>query len=299
MTQHATKTRAAASRPLADHGTLSRAKYHGCKCDPCRDYLAAYQRTRYRKIGYGTWQPLVDAEPVRQHLLALNAAGLSYEVIAERAGMYTATVTGFVYDLSPKIKRKKRTRRETAERLLAITADTVTPGMVNAVGAVRRIRALAALGFPMRSLAGRIGVAQTTVWRITQQTEMYRPTSRAVADCYEQLRNERPEDHGIPPGVAARTRRWAAEQQWPDPLWWEDMGHLDDPTFDPAAVERHLNRDELAALRRREIEHLDSYGCTPEVIAERLDMALSSVRAIVLEIHTGQRRDRTTRKDAA
>jgi hypothetical protein len=299
MTQRATETAAAGKRPIADHGTLSRAKYHGCKCEPCRDYLANYQRTRYRKIGYGTWQPLVDAEPVRQHLLALNAAGLSYDVIAERAGMYTATVTGFVYDLGTKIKRKKRTRRETAKRLLAITADTVTPGMVNAVGTIRRIRALAANGWPMRGLASHIGVAQTTVWKITQQTEVYRHTSRAVADCYEALRNERPEDHGVPPWVAARTRQWAAEQQWPDPLWWEDMGRIDDPTFDPAAVERELNRDELGALRREEIEHLDSYGCTPEVIAERLDMALSTVRAIVQEIHTGQRRDRTTRKDAA
>lgn len=298
MTQTATETRAAGHRPLPDHGTLSRAKYHKCKCQPCRDYIAAYQRTRYRKIGYGTWQPLVDAEPVRQHLLALNAAGLSYEVIAERTGLYTATVTGFVYDLSPKIRRKKRTRPDTAAKILAVTADSVTPGMVSAVGSVRRIRALAAVGFPMRSLAPRIGVAKTTVWRITQQTEVYRPTSRAVADCYTDLRDQRPEDHGIPPWLAARTRQWAADRQWPDPLWWEDMGHIDDPMFDPAAAERELKRNELAALRRQEIAHLAAFGREPEEIAERLDMALSTVRTIVQEIHTGQRRDRT-RDEAA
>lgn len=284
----------ARTRPLPNHGTLSRYKYHRCRCQPCRAESAAYQRTRHRKKGYGTWAPLVDAEPVRQHLLALNAAGLSYAVIAERIGKSTATVTGFVYDVSPRRPRKKRATPEVAEAILAVTATDVMPGQVDATGTGRRVQALAAIGWPMRRLGPYVGVHPACVGRLAGQAFVYRSTARTVSEAYERLQHQVPEEHGVSLATAVKTRKWAARQGWPDPVWWDDMGRIDDPTFDPATAERALNRDQLAAHRRAEIAHLYSFGLTEETIAARLGMAPSTVLAITAEIRTGQRRDRTS-----
>lgn len=284
------------AKPLPPHGTLSRHKHYKCRCETCFEGYRTYQRARHRKQGYGTWQPFIDAEPVRQHLLALKAAGIGYTLVADHLGVTKTTITRFIYDLSASQPRKKRTRPDIANRILAITAADITPGMVDATGTRRRIQALAALGWPMRSLGPHTGMHPAQVGRIANQKYVYRPTQQAVADCYEKLRDLRPEDHGILPGSALKTRNKARREGWKDPLWWEDMGHIDDPDFDPAAVEREPNRDELAALRRADIEHLARFGCNPEEIHRRLDeeVALSTVRAIVREVRTGQRRDRLT-----
>lgn len=223
------------TKTLPAHGTLSRHKYHKCACEPCREASAAYQRSRYRRIGYGSWQPLVDAEPVRQHLLQLRSAGISINKVAEASGLYLATVTGILYGLGPNKTPKKRLRPETAAKILAVQPGTVTPGIVDPTGTRRRLQALAANGWPMKSLAPHIGVAPATVARLTRQKYLFGATAQAVANAYAQLRDQRPEDHGIPAGVTRKARNHADEQGWPTPDYWDDMGHIDDPGFDPNA----------------------------------------------------------------
>lgn len=281
-----------AARTLPVHGTLSRRKYHGCTCEPCVENYREYSRLRHRKKGYGTWQPYVDAEPIREHLIALHATGLSYAVIAERIGHNTATVTGFIYDLGPKRSRKKRATPELAAKILAVAAGDLTPGMIDATGTGRRIRALAAIGWPTRPLAPHIGIATASVGRLANQKYVFRATATAVASAYEDLRHKRPEDHDILPWVALKTRNWAAHHNWRDPQWWDDMGHIDDPTFDPDAAEKPLGRNELAAVRRAEVAHLDAFNLSDDEIADRLGMAVSTVKGIVLELRRGERRDR-------
>ncbi|MBQ1164645.1 hypothetical protein KBZ21_42470, partial [Streptomyces sp. A73] len=60
---------------LPPHGSLSRHKHHGCDCQLCHSNYRDYETRRYRLRGYGTWQPLADAQPVREHVSALVAAG--------------------------------------------------------------------------------------------------------------------------------------------------------------------------------------------------------------------------------
>jgi lambda repressor-like predicted transcriptional regulator len=280
-------------RTLPDHGTLSRYKHHGCKCDTCRAGYCAYQRTSRRRRGYGTWQPFVDAEPIRQHILTLHGSGMSYASIAKAAGLYEATVTGFIYKLSRKDPLKKRATPAIAAKILAVKADPLLSGRVDATGARRRIQALAANGWPMASLAEAIGVSPDTVNRITRQRSVYVATARSVADVFERYSNEAPQNHGVPQWKVDRTRNEAQTKRWPDPVWWEDMGHIDDPNFDPNDAEKRLGRNELAALRRAEVEHLASFGFNAEEIDDRVDLALSTIRAILAELRTGQRRDRT------
>lgn len=280
-------------RPIAEHGTLSRYKHHGCRCDTCCNGYRAYQRTTRRRRGYGTWQPFVDAEPVRQHINALHNAGMSYASIAQAAGLYEATVTGFIYTLGAKAPRKEKATPDIANSILAVTADPMLSGWVDATGTRRRIQALAANGWPMPSLARPIGINTCSVNRITRQTRVFTSTARAVLDVYSTYSAASPQVHGIPLWKSDRAQREAHAKGWPTPQWWEDMGHIDDPAFDPAAAERTLTRNELAAHRRDEVEHLAGYGYDAAAIAQRLDMHVKSVRSILAELRTGQRRDRT------
>lgn len=281
------------TRTIADHGTLSRYKHHGCKCETCRASYCAWQRNRYRRRGYGTWQPFVDAEPIRQHITALHTVGMSYASIAKAADMHEATVTGFIYALSARDPRKEKATPNIAARILAVTADPMLSGWVNATGTRRRIQALAANGWPMGALAASIKVNTSTVNRLTRQQHVYATTARAVASTYNKYATTSPQDHGVPQWKSDRARQEAATKKWPDPVWWDDMGHIDDPDFDPATAEKKLGRDELAAIRRAEVEHLAAFGLDAEEINKRVDLALSTIRAILAELRTGQRRDRS------
>lgn len=284
----------ATDRQPPHHNNLTCVKEYNCHRPECMERSRAYQRLRYRRRGYGTWDPFVDAEPIRQHLLNLKADGISCAQVAEVAGLYTATVSGFLYDLNASRPRKKRATREIAEKILAVTVEQCTPHVVDATGTRRRLQALARLGWPMKTLGPRIGVNPATVNRLALQDNVYAKSAAAVADAYEDLRHQSPEDHGVIPGVARKIRNWAANEGWRDPQWWEDYGRIDDPAFDPDAADRELNFHERAELRREEIIHLAWSGHEPEHILARLDneVSISTVRQIVNEWRSGEKRQR-------
>lgn len=289
-----------AVKPLPEHGTLSRAKYHKCHCDKCRTTSADYQRNRHRKRGYGTWQPLIDAEPVRQHLAMLREHGISYIRAAELAGLYAPTVGRLLYTVGGR-KPVKRVRPETAAAILAVQPGAIDAHRTDATGTHRRIQALAANGWPLRRLAPHFGVNPSTPGRLLAQTTLCTTTAKAVADAYEHLQHQQPEDHGVNPWDANRARQNAAAAGWRDPLWWDDMGGIDDPTFDPDTAERELSEREEQKLRLQEIRHLARFGLDPEEIRSRVggDLTARYVKDIVKEVRTGKKRDRSKKPVAA
>ncbi|MBQ1167140.1 hypothetical protein KBZ21_54995, partial [Streptomyces sp. A73] len=56
-----------------------------------------YENRRYRLRGYGTWQPLADAPPVREHVSALVAAGYTLTSIAAASDTDAATLQRVLY----------------------------------------------------------------------------------------------------------------------------------------------------------------------------------------------------------
>ncbi|MFJ9420762.1 hypothetical protein [Streptomyces sp. NPDC101249] len=283
------------ARQAPHHRNLTCVKEYRCKRPECLERNRTYQNLRYRKQGYGTWQPLVDATPIREHLTMLKTHGVSCAQVAEITGLYTATVTGFLYDLGPKRPRKKRATPEIAAKILAVTVDQGSPHLVDSTGTRRRLQALACIGWPMKTLAPYIGVHSATANRLALQDRVSRSSATAVAGCYARLRDQNPEDHGVVAGVARRVRNAAALEGWRDPQWWEDYGRIDDPGFDPATVPSEPGFLERARIRREEIIHFAWHGDTPEQILDRLngEVSIATVRQIVHEWRTGQKRQRT------
>lgn len=245
------------------HGTTAGANA-GCHCHACLYARSEYDCTRRRQICYGTWQPFIDAEPVRQHLRQLGAAGLGWQRVATITGVKNGTLSAILYG-RPGQQPTKLIRPYLAEKILAVqaTPDLIAPSTpVPAVGTVRRLRALVALGYPVRHLAEHLPVQFQTVQRIVSRNPptVTNEVAKATVVLYDRLWNTVPEGTW----VHRRTRRMAEARGWGSPLVWDDatiddldatptVGGDDDRDVDDVLVGEVLaGRAPLSALNEAE-----------------------------------------------
>lgn len=226
-------------RARHEHGTHAAFALDGCRCRPCRDATAAYSRRRNKGLAYGTWEPLVDAAPVREHLAALSAAGIGWKRAASLAGVAPSTVSKLLYGLGERPPSTRRVRPETARRLLAVrpSLDVMTGGArVDATGTHRRLRALACLGWSDRQLGLRLGVDSGNYGALMRQREVSVTRARDVVRLYDELWRSGPAetDHRTRQS-ASRARNRARAAGWAPPMAWDD-DTIDDPVARPAPV---------------------------------------------------------------
>jgi hypothetical protein len=241
------------------HGTSTAYMTHKCRCDVCRTEHSRRQK-RYRVDKARGVAKLVDAEPLRDHVDKLYAAGMSQWDITIAAGWKSRNALADAY------RRDKVTPR-TMQRVLAVTAPPVTRrnGYVDATASRRRLQALAVMGWPTRGIAARLGNldAQTYVYIQNGRTKtIRRRTEQAIADLYDELWDQR--------GPAARTRSIALRKGWLPPLAWDDET-IDDPAatghgagWEPRKRDRDALVEDFTELRRN--------GATFAACAMRLGM---------------------------
>lgn len=99
------------------------------------------------------------------------------------------------------------------------------PRMVDAVGTVRRLRALMAIGWPTAKLAAELGVSPHWIRRLAGSRRRVRVgTAESVTSLYERL--------GGHPGPSAVTVGVARRLGYVPPIGWDD-DDLDDPAARP------------------------------------------------------------------
>lgn len=281
---------------MSEHGTITRFK-RGCSCDPCRLRWNAYQR-RVRKLkAYGRWQPwadLVDAEPVRRHVRALQAAGLGLDRLVELSGIGEGTLFPLLYGEPPKgLGPTKRMRRDRAESILAVraTMDTLALGArIDATGTRRRLEALAALGWSSTVLAAKLGRPATAVRRTRSARLVTVKSARQIRALYDNLWDQRP-PMSTPDerGLVTKTIRLAQRRGWAPPMAWDD-DTIDDPTAQPEGLG---NRDRRRILPQDdELLWLLEMGETDEAIAQRFGASVNAV-------HQARHRAAHTRSEKA
>ncbi|MFE4915881.1 hypothetical protein ACFRCX_30725 [Streptomyces sp. NPDC056652] len=164
----------------------------------------------------------------------------------------------------------------------------VTQGNVSSVGAVRRIRALYALGHYQYQIAELSGLSRDFVSDLAagQWAALSVDRDRAVRRAYDQL--------AMTVGTSWKTRRWAERKGWVPPLAWDDDA-IDDPKAFPQTdaiaptyteganvVDRFLMGESVildAAGRRQAIQHLMEWTEMPlEQVAARMEMTGSAVQ---------------------
>lgn len=148
------------------------------------------------------------------------------------------------------------------------------PLQVPAIGTIRRLRALYALGWTCVQLGDRLGVSKARVAAILNaRSEKVLPETAAnVAQLYRELSMVTPLDppalkRGDSP-IHERTRRYAKRRGWAPPMAWDD---IDDPNAEPQGV--GVDRMKRTAEETvAEVEHLLKFDphATSENLAWRL-----------------------------
>ncbi|MEY9937346.1 hypothetical protein [Streptacidiphilus sp. MAP5-3] len=262
------------------HGTVSGAKYHKCHCLPCMDAAAEYQRRRNRRQGYGTWQPLIDAAPVRAHIEQLHAEGMAYEHIATAAGLKLPNLNR-IRGAIPSRPATQRVRHEIAQRILSVryTVDALPDtAWVPARGTQRRIQALRALGWPLHELAARCGLNRHSLVAVANQRVVYAATHLAVRLLFEDLHDQDPIRHGVPKWVAMRIRRESRAAKFPPPLAWDDIEEDGAPGPGPWKFGFATPEvGEVSAALLEDVRELADLGIPRDQIAARLGRSWNSI----------------------
>jgi AraC-like DNA-binding protein len=269
------------SRPQPPHGTTARAKGRpqqgipACPCPRCRAAECRYANQRTLRILHG--QPLTHpAEPITQHLRALKAAGAGWLQLQAATGCSSSTLHDILHG------RVRTVRSATARRLLALKPGDAKPSAtrnpVGAIGSIRRIRALTAIGHSCKTIAAHARVGVTVVRDLLngRLDTVTRGVADGIAAAYRRLVRQ--------PGTCARARTRAATEGWHGPMAWGD--DMDDPAAQPETDSgtEQLKRDELAALRREEILHLARFGIAEREIAARLGMRRGYVHDLLRDM---------------
>lgn len=220
-----------------DHGTYVKYKLDGCRCYPCCFAESQYRTNRSRAIAYGTWQPYVDAEPVRAHVRTLGEFGIGWMRLARIAGVPRGTVSKLLYgDPSRSMGPSKRLLPKNAAALLAVEPTLDNLGghaHIDGTGTRRRLQALVAAGWPQTRIALRIGIGASNFNKTLHDDRPVRvSTARKAMALYEELWRADPRDHGVPQHIYDRTRCYARAHRWaPVGAWDDDV--IDNPEAFP------------------------------------------------------------------
>lgn len=215
------------------HNTLTCYTDYACRLPACRDRYNAWNRERGQAMSAGTWQPLVDAEPIRQHLLALGAAGITFHRVSVLTGLPYKSVRAFVHhDYGNAAPRRRRATPDVAAKILAI--GFTDSGYVSPIGSERRFQALVAMGWPTLHTARRAGIHPSNRTSIFRAAAMRASIAQRIAATYDEMREQVPAKSGVSAVSIKRAKQQAVQRRWPTVAYWaERMDVIDDPDFEP------------------------------------------------------------------
>jgi transcriptional regulator with XRE-family HTH domain len=236
-------------------------------CNTC------YQSHRNKQLAYGRWQVMkVDAEPVREHIMALKNAGVGDRTIVELSGVSRSSLQAIRRGRPERNQGPRSTvLTRTAERILAIPLDVDNRGYgvrIDSTGSLRRLRALHAIGWTQTEIARRIGWTTQNLNRyfITKPAMINRGTAVAIGRVFDQLQ--------LIPGPSQRSRNHARRNNWAPPLAW-DEDTIDDPD---AVADRGAHRpvsfperyEEMRDLGYNDLQIIGKLGIQPDSLYRQL-----------------------------
>ena len=145
------------------------------------------------------------------------------------------------------------------------------PGRVPAIGTMRRLRALQAIGWTLTAIADHIGTKRSRVekWCNQSRVNVYTTTAVRVAEVYEELCMTMPTGRW-----ATRTRNTAIRRGYLPPLAWTD---IDDPNERPNLVEGRRTDAETVA----EWDHFRAAGYSIHSCANALGVKPTAIEKAI------------------
>lgn len=232
----------------------------GCHCAECAAAQRAYSRNYYRLYRSKVeGVPHIDPQRARQHVAELQATGMGVRAIAHAAGVTRSTVTELAAG-----RRVRGIRPATATAILAVNP---APRYVDATGATRRARALAALGWTARDVATAADLNPRVVGELlaAARPSVTRATSAAICLTYDRL--------SMRCGPSQVARRRAIAKGWPPPLAWDDDA-IDDPATTP-----------LHKLRAEPGSYVDDAAVARRAAGDMVPITRAERWAVVARLH--------------
>ena len=244
---------------------------------------ADYMAHMTRQMAYGRWESgYVDAQPAREHVAQLRAAGMGTRTIAQTAGISRTILQCLIHGKPrPGAEHRdppsKTIARYNAEKILAVPIPNDVrdgSGNIDALGTRRRLQALIAYGYSQRDISRRLGYAADNLSSIVNgDLAAVKPSTRErVARLFSELQ--------VTPGDCARSRNRGRANRWPLPLDW-DEDTIDDPT---AKATRSIMRpydprqdEEKIADRRTRVAKLLYAGLSASEIAVQLRCTVRTI----------------------
>ncbi|MEU8040928.1 hypothetical protein [Streptosporangium sp. NPDC049078] len=200
----------------------------------------AYANRRNKLIAYGQWHPYTDAEPARTHVRTLMAYRIGTYRIAELADVPRSVICRLLYG-EPHNNRPplQRIRPDVERKLLAVQAvpaNLAPTRTINATGTRRRLQALVAIGWSLRTIADRLGMSHVNVAKIARAgiTAVYPATADAVTALCEELWKQQPPTTTTAERISvAKALKHAAAHGWVVLACWDD-DTIDDPDATPS-----------------------------------------------------------------
>ncbi|WP_042408182.1 hypothetical protein [Streptacidiphilus carbonis] len=270
-------TTAVRSRP----STMAGAVHSKCRCHRCRIGYSHWLANRRQQLADGTWQPFVDAGPARDHINRLHADGMSLPVIATLAELNLEDVRRV---RGPVGRRPGavRIRPDTARAILGVElhfSHLPAGAYIPTRGAVRRVQALRAIGWPAKELCRRAGLSEKGMSSLLIQKHTQVSTHQRIADLYELLKDQNPVEHGVDAVICRRGMRYAAGQRWAVPAAWTDIDTDEQPD---RKIRSPRYQKAAPGDRSREVidetEHLAGFGFTRAEIEVRLGISWEAIR---------------------
>jgi transcriptional regulator with XRE-family HTH domain len=219
------------------HGTRACYVLDKCRCIPCGQDRARWERASSRAKAYGRWDNLVDATPAREHVAALAAQGMGLKRIVAVSDVSQGLLWKLVYG-----KRHKdgsripsvRITKSANQRILALRLDLADGARIDSTGTSRRIQALVAIGWSQSKIAARLGILRSNFTAIAQgRTDVTVTRAKAVADLYDQLWDQTPPHVEWRAHIAySRSLSYSAKAGWVVPMAW-DEDTIDNPDTTP------------------------------------------------------------------
>ncbi|MFJ5532393.1 helix-turn-helix domain-containing protein [Streptomyces sp. NPDC093261] len=247
------------TRPLPPHG--KRARYlRGCHCPKCTAAHSRYCK-EYRLRTQRTGRMRAEVAQAAEHLNGYIAKGWTQAALAKALDVNASTLRDLLSG------HTRTTDVDVVARMLAFDpGDTPPPSeWTDPTGTIRRICALAVIGWPIYRIAREIGLSVESVWNIIRGDQK---VSRTVAARTAEVYAKRSRT----PGPSAITRTKARKKGWNGPMAWDD---IDDPHALPEPEPARSQKRSEA--RAEEIRFLAGFGIAPEEIARRVGCSVDYV----------------------
>lgn len=207
--------------------TLTCFARHGCTCQPCTDGERAYRR-RLNRLGPDGQRVggRIPIGPAHHHLHKALAMGIRQADIARASGIDPETLRR-IYR-----QRTGTMWKRTADAILAVDLDQLTPFWVEGWRGRRRIEALEAQGYSLNRIINLTGVAPVTIYQIKSgESAIERPTFDRLDTIFRQHGLTRPVgDTPKENGWITKTRRRALAAGYAPAAAWDD---IDNPHEQP------------------------------------------------------------------